>query len=215
MVTPRRAVRFSQPEPSVRPSVLWAVNPDEAKGRLLSSRMRAPIFRPNVATTSDSLFADINEWREEVRPRLPTLILRKAPKAETLDRLSRSRARIQPKIASITHSYNIFRDEDEAAIESEEALPDDDLPPLDMVDTMRRMRRLRRHLWKDRKTMVLPQRMLVHVLNTTMIAVAPPVGAALATYSCLRGESMRATATAMVMTGFSLFAMAMRSQGVL
>jgi hypothetical protein len=40
-------------------------------------------------------------------------------------------------------------------------------------------------------------------MNATLIMVALPVGAAMLTYSVLRGENMRLTSAALVATGFA------------
>lgn len=55
---------------------------------------------------------------------------------------------------------------------------------------------------------VVPQvstqmRLAAHTMNATLIMVALPVGAAMLTYSVLRGENMRLTTAAMVATGFA------------
>jgi hypothetical protein len=51
---------------------------------------------------------------------------------------------------------------------------------------------------------VSPQlRLAAHTMNVTLIMVALPVGAAMMTYSVLRGENMRLSTAAMVATGFA------------
>ncbi|MDP4032153.1 MAG: hypothetical protein Q8P60_04730 [Pseudorhodobacter sp.] len=50
----------------------------------------------------------------------------------------------------------------------------------------------------------LARRLTVHAMNTTLIMVSLPVGAALLTYSVLRGEDMRVTGRAMALTGITL-----------
>jgi hypothetical protein len=47
-------------------------------------------------------------------------------------------------------------------------------------------------------------RLAVHAVNATLIVVALPVGAALLTYSLLRGEDMRLSARAVALTGAAL-----------
>lgn len=51
---------------------------------------------------------------------------------------------------------------------------------------------------------VLARRLAVHAMNTTLIMVSLPVGAALLTYSVLRGEDMRLTGRAIALTGAAL-----------
>lgn len=52
--------------------------------------------------------------------------------------------------------------------------------------------------------LVSPQlRLAAHTMNATLIMVALPVGAAMLTYSVLRGENMRLTSAALVATGFA------------
>lgn len=52
--------------------------------------------------------------------------------------------------------------------------------------------------------LVSPQlRLAAHTMNATLIMVALPVGAAMLTYSVLRGENMRLTTAALVATGFA------------
>lgn len=46
-----------------------------------------------------------------------------------------------------------------------------------------------------------PMRLAIHTMNATLILVAMPVGAAMMTYSLLRGEDLRLTSQAMVLTG--------------
>lgn len=47
-------------------------------------------------------------------------------------------------------------------------------------------------------------RLAVHAMNATLIIVALPVGAAMLTYSLLRGDNLRATASALVATGLGI-----------
>ena len=49
-------------------------------------------------------------------------------------------------------------------------------------------------------------RLAVHAMNSTLILVYLPVGAAMLTYSLLRGENMRASTQAMVLTGLMMLA---------
>ena len=52
--------------------------------------------------------------------------------------------------------------------------------------------------------LVSPQmRLAAHTMNATLIMVALPVGAAMLTYSVLRGENMRLTSAALVATGLA------------
>ncbi|MEO5613313.1 MAG: hypothetical protein ABIR04_00085 [Cypionkella sp.] len=52
--------------------------------------------------------------------------------------------------------------------------------------------------------LVSPQmRLAAHTMNATLIIVALPVGAAMMTYSVLRGENMRLTSAALVATGIA------------
>ncbi|NUB42936.1 hypothetical protein GEU84_000930 [Fertoebacter nigrum] len=48
------------------------------------------------------------------------------------------------------------------------------------------------------------QRLAVHALNATLVLVSLPVGAAMITYSVLRGEDMRLSGRAMALTGAAL-----------
>ena len=46
-------------------------------------------------------------------------------------------------------------------------------------------------------------RLATHAMNATLIAASLPIGAALTTYAVLRGENMRTTTSAMVLTGLA------------
>ncbi len=46
-------------------------------------------------------------------------------------------------------------------------------------------------------------RLATHAMNATLIAASLPIGAALTTYALLRGENMRTTTSAMVLTGLA------------
>lgn len=46
-------------------------------------------------------------------------------------------------------------------------------------------------------------RLATHAMNATLIAASLPIGAALTTYAVLRGENMRTTTSAMVITGLA------------
>ena len=48
-----------------------------------------------------------------------------------------------------------------------------------------------------------PMRLAVHTMNATLIMVWLPVGAAMLTYSVLKGDNLRLTTAALVATGFS------------
>ena len=48
-----------------------------------------------------------------------------------------------------------------------------------------------------------PMRLAVHTMNATLIMVWLPVGAAILTYSVLKGDNLRLTTAALVATGFS------------
>ena len=69
--------------------------------------------------------------------------------------------------------------------------------------------RLRAALYPPEIAPALPQRaspqmrLAVHSMNATLIMVALPVGAALMTYSVLRGDNLRLTAHTLVATGFA------------
>lgn len=49
-----------------------------------------------------------------------------------------------------------------------------------------------------------PMRLAIHTMNATLILVSLPVGAAMMTYSLLRGEDLRRTSQVMVLTGLGV-----------
>ncbi|TKA95160.1 hypothetical protein FAZ78_18330 [Cereibacter changlensis] len=56
----------------------------------------------------------------------------------------------------------------------------------------------------------MPMRLAIHTMNTTLILVSLPVGAAMLTYSLLRGEDLRMTSRALVLTGLGMIVMESR-----
>lgn len=56
----------------------------------------------------------------------------------------------------------------------------------------------------------VPMRLAIHTMNTTLILVSLPVGAAMLTYSLLRGEDLRMTSRALVLTGLGMIVMESR-----
>ncbi|MGB8815366.1 MAG: hypothetical protein WCC57_19485, partial [Paracoccaceae bacterium] len=78
-----------------------------------------------------------------------------------------------------------------------------DLPPTDQI----RLTRIRDALYASDTDPDLPVRastqirIAAHAMNSTLILVSLPVGAALLTYSVLRGEDMRLSARAIALTG--------------
>ena len=55
------------------------------------------------------------------------------------------------------------------------------------------------------KAQPLPHRLAIYTMNTTLLVIALPVGAAMLTYNALGRESLTATARAMAITGVGLF----------
>jgi hypothetical protein len=85
-----------------------------------------------------------------------------------------------------------------------------DLPPLPLSD----LDRIRRALYAEEmaanapkeavaegEPASVPMRLAVHAMNATLITVYAPVGAAVMTYSILRGEDMRLSGRMMALTG--------------
>jgi hypothetical protein len=99
----------------------------------------------------------------------------------------------------------------EKAVET--GLPANDVPDLPLIAAVE-LNRVRAALYPDGTPWqapldvparsATPMRLAVHTMNMTLIMVSLPVGAAMLTYSLLRGEDMRMTGRAMALTGAAL-----------
>ncbi len=84
--------------------------------------------------------------------------------------------------------------------------PANDLPDLPTPD-LEALRRLRRALYPRDEAEPAPSpqlRLAAHALDCTLMVVAMPVGAAMMTYSLMRGGNLAASARAMALTGAGL-----------
>jgi hypothetical protein len=156
------------------------------------------------------------EWRArpETLPNLFSDLFGEDPEVPVeADRIARSRHRIAaaaaareaartPELFNLWH--DVFAAPPESALAAEPANDRPDLPPTDDD----RIARIRAALYAPldgeepaRAAPSVQMRLAVHAMNGTLIAVAAPVGAAVMTYSLLRGEDMRLTARALTVCG--------------
>lgn len=151
------------------------------------------------------------EWRARAAS-LPNLFADLFPAdglSAPTDPISRSRSRIAAatvarEAAESPELVNLWHDGFDAP-SAPEARAANDQPAASPCDDERLMR-VRAALYDpvegcDDPAPSVQMRLAVHAMNGTLIAVAAPVGAAVMTYSLLRGEDLRLTARALTLCG--------------
>lgn len=192
------------PRPGVTISLTLSVGPSH-----LPPRLNAAPLRQNPPVGHDALCSRLVE---RVQSRLnPDAVLwhsvQGVVSAEVLDGLCADR-RDEP--LRLDPDHPIFDTVDDAGVEALYARgfqPSNDRPDLPAPRDPE-LARLRLALYPPVETPVphltSPQmRLAAHSMNATLIIVSLPVGAALMTYSVLRGDNMRLTSRALVATGFA------------
>lgn len=175
----------------------------------------APIQPRRPVRASRGSAQALPEWRARAET-LPNLFLDlfTAPDGDEAagDRVTQSRRRIEAataarEAAATPELFNLWHDAfDDAPAAAAVPLPANDHPDQPQHDDDR-LSRVRAALYDPVDGPNPPagpsvqMRLAVHAMNGTLIAVAAPVGAAVMTYSLLRGEDMRLTARALTLCG--------------
>lgn len=121
--------------------------------------------------------------------------------AAAAEREARIRAAVAAKMAEAERQLA-----EQTAAEAEVAQNDrPDLPAPDLVA----LRRVRAALYEtpDTPRPSVQMRLTAHAFNCTLMAVSLPIGAALFTYSLLRGEDLKLSSRAMAVTGIAVAAL--------
>lgn len=192
------------PRPGVALALTLSVGPSHMPPRLNAAPMRQEQPVRHEALCSRLV--------ERVRARLnPDAVLwhecTGLVTAEVLDALAYSKPGVSQRKDP---DHPIFHSVDEANIDALYAhgfAPSNDGPDIP-VPRDPELARLRLALYPPQEpavpNLVSPQmRLAAHSMNATLIMVSLPVGAALMTYSVLRGDNMRLTSRALVATGFA------------
>lgn len=191
------------PRPGVVASLTLSVGPSHLPPRLNAApRRRHPAVRHEalcsrlVERVQARLNPDAVFWHEWAHP----------VTAEVIDCL----AYAKPKSSQRSEpDHPIFTLLDEGNIDAVYARgfqPSNDRPDIPAPRDPE-LARLRAALYASEPApphLISPQmRLAAHTMNATLIMVALPVGAAMLTYSVLRGENMRLTSAALVATGLA------------
>ncbi|MDB5665303.1 MAG: hypothetical protein JWS11_1846 [Cypionkella sp.] len=191
------------PRPGVAASLTLSVGPSHLPPRLNASprRRHAPVRHEALCSklverVQARLNPDAVYWHEWQHP----------VTAEVIDSLAFSQPKSSQR-AEPDHPVFTLLDDSNHPAQTHGFDPSNDRPDLPLPKNPE-LARLRTALYPEVEPppphLISPQmRLAAHTMNATLIIVALPVGAAMLTYSVLRGENMRLTSAALVATGIA------------
>lgn len=180
----------------------------------MSEAAQTPAIQPRrPVRAADAARDDAPEWRArpDALPNLFADLFDEPPEAQ--DRIGQSRRRIERAIAAqeaarAPELLNLWHDAFDGAEALLPAAPVANDTPEPAPGDIDRLHQVRAALYTAdpdcaaaEAAPTVQMRLAVHAMNGTLIAVAAPVGAAVMTYSLLRGEDLRLTARAMTLCG--------------
>ncbi|MDZ4310832.1 MAG: hypothetical protein U1A24_09795 [Cypionkella sp.] len=192
------------PRPGIAASLTLSVGPSHLPPRLNAHPLRhhAPVRhealcsklveRVQVRLNPDAVFW--HEWDHPVT-------------SEVIDSLAYAQPKSSQRADPDHPIFTLLDDGNVDAVYVRGFQPSNDRPDLPLPHDPE-LARLRMALYPTEEAppphLISPQmRLAAHTMNATLIMVALPVGAAMLTYSVLRGENMRLTTAAMVATGLA------------
>lgn len=197
------------PRPGIAGSLTLSVGPSH-----LPARLNAHPLRHHAAVRHEALCSKLVErlqgrlnpdavyWHEWAHP----------VTAEVIDSLAYAQPKSSQRAEPDHPIFTLLDDGENEAISARGFEPNGFEPSNDRPDLPlprdAELSRLRMALYPNEAPppphLVSPQmRLAAHTMNATLIMVALPVGAAMLTYSVLRGENMRLTSAALVATGIA------------
>ncbi|GLS87362.1 hypothetical protein GCM10010873_23360 [Cypionkella aquatica] len=190
------------PRPGVAASLTLSVGPSHLPPRLNAApKRRHPPVRHEamcsklVERVQARLNPDAVYWHEWAHP----------VTAEVIDSLAYAKPKSSQRAEPDHPVFTLLDEGNIDAIYARGFYPSNDRPHLPLPRNPE-LARLRAALYPP-EPIVLPHldstqmRLAAHTMNATLMMVALPVGAAMLTYSVLRGENMRLTSAALVGTG--------------
>ena len=193
------------PRPGVAASLTLAVGPSHLPPRLNAApKRRHPAVRHEalcsrlVERVQARLKPDAVFWHECDHP----------VTAEVIDSLAYAQPKSSQRADPDHPIFGLLDDGNIDAVYQRGFQPSNDRPDIPLPRDPE-LSRLRMALYPTEEEapppyLISPQmRLAAHTMNATLIMVALPVGAAMLTYSVLRGENMRLTSAALVATGIA------------